>query len=453
MKIAILCSGYFRSFKSNLIKLKELLLDRYDCDFYLYIISNEYESDKYINKKYDTIDLLNQYNPKVYLIEQNEYQENPIDRIKQMWFKINILNQIRKEIEVRDSIYYDRIIRIRPDLNLLLSISEMEAILKQSETKIIIPTSHNISYPDYKLDTHIGINDQFAVSNSNLMNIYCDLYNYITIYNKNGYINSSSCLLYHFKQNNILYETVNIKTNLVLKENNIITVSGDSGCGKSTFSLNLKKYLESFNNNEVLVFECDRYHKWSRGDKNWNQFTHLNPEANSINKMKDDILQLKINNTIQQIDYNHNNGSFTTPQKIIPTPIIIVSGLHTLIDPSLNFISNIKIYIDPSNDLRIKWKTTRDIQERGYTLDKSLQSIENRNEDYNLFIVPQKNNADLIISYFIDDHDTIKIILKIKKEKLLHYNHDGVFQLEENYYVVRTDTLDTCFSIIKQLIN
>ena len=39
--------------------------------------------------------------------------------------------------------------------------------------------------------------------------------------------------------------------------------------------------------------ECDRYHKWDRHDTNWNNYTHLNPDANYITKMCDDVFDLK----------------------------------------------------------------------------------------------------------------------------------------------------------------
>ena len=75
MKIAIYCCGYLRGFRTSLIKLKELLLDRYDCDLYFYGISNEYESDKYINEKYNIDTFIKQCNPKFYILENNKYED------------------------------------------------------------------------------------------------------------------------------------------------------------------------------------------------------------------------------------------------------------------------------------------------------------------------------------------------------------------------------------------
>ena len=43
---------------------------------------------------------------------------------------------------------------------------------------------------------------------------------------------------------------------------------------------------------DTLIFECDRYHKWERNDENWNNITHLDPQANYLFKMKNDILEL-----------------------------------------------------------------------------------------------------------------------------------------------------------------
>jgi uridine kinase len=43
------------------------------------------------------------------------------------------------------------------------------------------------------------------------------------------------------------------------------------------------------------------------------------------------------------------------------------------------------------------------MEERNYTKEQVLESIEKRREDSEKFIYPQKEFADLIINYFTDD--------------------------------------------------
>ena len=40
---------------------------------------------------------------------------------------------------------------------------------------------------------------------------------------------------------------------------------------------------------DSIDLECDRYHKWERYNDNWNNYTHLNPNANFLCKMQKDF--------------------------------------------------------------------------------------------------------------------------------------------------------------------
>jgi phosphoribulokinase len=152
------------------------------------------------------------------------------------------------------------------------------------------------------------------------------------------------------------------------------------------------------------MLECDRYHKWERGDDNWKKFIHLNPDANYITKMSNDIFDLKIGKTIYQVDYNHDNGKFTEKEKIDTSDNIIVCGLHSLYSKNNN-VYNLKIFIDSDIKLRTKWKIDRDTNKRGYTHAQILEQIESRKEDYYKFIHPQRDLSDIVINFFTDDID------------------------------------------------
>jgi uridine kinase len=147
------------------------------------------------------------------------------------------------------------------------------------------------------------------------------------------------------------------------------------------------------------MLECDRYHKWERTNKNWKDVTHLNPKANYITKMNEDVFNLKVGNEIYQVDYDHHTGKFTEKQLINPSDNLIVCGLHSLYNDN-DSIYNLKIFMDTDEQLKKKWKIKRDVTERGYSIDKVLDSIKKRENDFQEYISPQKNNADLIIKFF-----------------------------------------------------
>jgi uridine kinase len=176
---------------------------------------------------------------------------------------------------------------------------------------------------------------------------------------------------------------------------NTIAITGDSGSGKTTVS----KILQNVFNNS-FVLECDRYHKWERNDKNWENYTHLNPSSNFITKMQNDVFDLKIGNNVYQIDYNHETGKFTDKELIESKENIIVCGLHSLYISDK--ILNLKIYMDTDDNLRIPWKIKRDILKRGYTIEKIYKQIMDRKHDFDKYIKIQREKSDIIICFYTD---------------------------------------------------
>jgi uridine kinase len=150
------------------------------------------------------------------------------------------------------------------------------------------------------------------------------------------------------------------------------------------------------------MLECDRYHKWERGDDNWKKFTHLNPEANYITKMSDDIFDLKIGKSIYHVNYDHSTGKFTEKQEIETSDNLIVCGLHSLLGRN-DGVYDLKIFVDTDTRLKQLWKIKRDVLERGYTKEKVLEQISLRKDDYYKYVLPQRDLSDLIINFTTED--------------------------------------------------
>ena len=180
------------------------------------------------------------------------------------------------------------------------------------------------------------------------------------------------------------------------KKNLAIGIGGDSGVGKSLLLTNLTLIFRD----KLLEIEGDGEHKWERGDENWDKFTHLDPKANYIHKQAEGINELKLNRAIYRSEYDHDTGKFTTPSKLEPKDIIIISGLHPFYLPKLRKTIDIKVYMDTDERLRQHWKILRDTSKRGYSKEKILEQIATRASDTNKYIYPQKKFADVIINYF-----------------------------------------------------
>ena len=262
-------------------------------------------------------------------------------------------------------------------------------------------------------------------------------------------------LFNYVKQNNINCELIDIKYKLILSECNIIAISGDSGSGKTTLSKILSLLFEK----ETCILETDRYHKWERGNENYKKYTHLNPYANHLERMSEDVFQYKIGEDIYQVDYNHKNGKFTQKNKIQNKNNLILCGLHTLYQKRMNNLLNLKIYLDTDRNLIKKWKIQRDVHERGYDLEKVLKQIKSRENDYKEFILKQKENADIIIQFYEKDNK-LECNFIIQNENIYNKLSKNIIDMKYNiifdndkYIIILKNNIVNINNNIKFLIN
>ena len=409
MKVALLISGYLRTFKNNLPKIKKSIIDNFeDVDVYIHVTKNEKNNDTYLNltSLTDDIKYINdELKPLSLICEDNILFSNDkkINNTYNNWFKFYKLNELKKINESENKLKYALVIKFRPDLNII-----SDDIFNFSENVITIPKESLIDKKKLINPNDKYLCDILAYGSSLLMDNYFSIFNNLeSLINDYGYV-SETILYHHLTNNKINYELKNIRYNVILSSCNVFAICGDSGSGKSTLGNVLKKY---FSNSFML--ECDRYHKWERNDDNWKSYTHLNPESNFLSKMSQDVFDLKIGKSIYHVDYDHNTGKFTDTEIIDSSDNLIVCGLHSLYNDN-NHIYNLKIFVDTSDELKLKWKIERDVNERGYTLEKVLKQIEGRQNDYLKYIYPQRDLSDLIVNFYLNNEDKISLKLHIK---------------------------------------
>jgi|EP01083_Nonionella_stella_P301670 phosphoribulokinase len=207
----------------------------------------------------------------------------------------------------------------------------------------------------------------------------------------------------------------------------VIGVAADSGCGKSTFMRRLTSIFGgdvvgplgggfeagSWETNTLVsdlttVICLDDYHLNDRNGRKESGLTALDTRENNFDLMFEQVNALKNGETVSKPIYNHVNGTLDTPETIEPTPIIIFEGLHPMHDERVRDLLDFTLYLDISDEVKLNWKIQRDMEERGHSLESILASIEARKPDFDAYIAPQKEHADLIIEVLptaLDEED------------------------------------------------
>ena len=383
--VALLISGYIRSFTDVFASISENLIEpntEFEFDIFLHF-SKENSTGKYRNDDVDLGDINKMVKCKTIIID-NSITFN--DNIKHndiycQNYKMYILNQYKNQRAIIEDKQYDIVFRIRPDLYLqskiILNNIENDVVYLPKNSKIDKNKLQNIDDP-YTCDI-------LAYGSNDIMNKYFDYFTHLDeLIRKYDSVNET-LLWYYLKNNMITVKEINICFTVVLSKCNTIAITGDSGSGKTTLSNILINYFS-----DSVLLECDRYHKWERGDNNWEHFTHLNPESNYLMKMQEDVFDLKLGKDIYQVDYDHSIGKFTTKQLIESKNNVIICGLHSLyLDRN---IVDLKIYMDTQECLRLYWKITRDMKLRNYNKEKIVEQINKRSSDFNKYILQQKKN-------------------------------------------------------------
>jgi phosphoribulokinase len=98
--------------------------------------------------------------------------------------------------------------------------------------------------------------------------------------------------------------------------------------------------------------------------------------------------------------YNHKTGDFDAPVYIKPKKYMIIEGLLPFHTQRMRLNFDVKVYLDPPEELRYTWKIQRDTAKRGYTEAQVRESLEKRKDLSPRYIHPQKRLADMIVRFY-----------------------------------------------------
>ena len=432
--VAILVSGLIRSFHDHLyVFLKQL-----PSNYHLFLsFAPSDTNDHFLNTTSSLDTLLD--NPSVKLVMIDADRPSSIPNLSEREQNVLIYWHRLQKLFNNVPSYYKRVFRCRPDIKLQITVPQFISYLSAplADKTVYIPTGFDIF--NEHLKTPMCVNDHVAYGRYDVMNTYCQLYSHLDPIPP---LISEHQLGDYLSQKPLAISIVRIDMpyTLILSQCFTIAVCGDSGAGKSTLSKLIQDVLPF---DQTLLFETDRYHKWERGAEQYSTITHLNPNANHLEKLSSDTFKLSLGEDIHAVDYDHSTGKFTEPTYIKPNKFMLFCGLHTLYKESLNDIYNLKIYLDPDANLKQQWKIQRDLTKRGADPDTLLATIKQREPDYLTYIKPQQDAADIIIHLSAKNGDINAILADINiKQVFLPSLHNKLLPfLRENPKECDNDTI------------
>lgn len=193
----------------------------------------------------------------------------------------------------------------------------------------------------------------------------------------------------------------------------VLGIVGDSAAGKTTLTRGIAQVLGE---ESVTIICTDDYHRYDRRQRAELGITALHPDCNYLDIIQQHLSILKTGQPILKPVYSHKTGSFEPPQYIKPGKFVIIEGLLGYSTRGARDSYDVKVYLAPPELLRTKWKIKRDTIKRGYTEAQVLAEMEKREPDSEQYIRPQRQWADLVVSFYPprDDRDESSSHLNVR---------------------------------------
>jgi len=179
----------------------------------------------------------------------------------------------------------------------------------------------------------------------------------------------------------------------------VLGIVGDSAAGKTTITRGL---VELFGEDRVTHICADDYHKYDRTERARLKITPLHPDCNYLDILELHLERAHYGQPMLKPVYDHSTGSLVRPEYLVPSEFVIVEGLLGFHTEVMRQFYDVKVFLDPPEDLRRLWKIKRDTAKRGYTAEQVLAEMEKRESDSRNFIRPQREFADIVVRFYPD---------------------------------------------------
>lgn len=195
----------------------------------------------------------------------------------------------------------------------------------------------------------------------------------------------------------------------------IIGITGGSGSGKTTIVRKISEIVEDF-----AFIPQDNYYRSAEfvSNANINAFNFDHPSAFDSDLIVEHLQELRAGRPIAmpQYDFVHHRRRDDTVG-IEPGKLVILEGIMIFFEPRIRELIDLKIYVDTPDDIRFIRRLSRDIHERGRTvqsvIDQYMQTV--RPGHYE-FIEPTKAYADLIVPEGGQNQKALEVLVSFMRE-------------------------------------
>jgi len=179
----------------------------------------------------------------------------------------------------------------------------------------------------------------------------------------------------------------------------IIGIAGGSASGKTSLAKRLKKAFEE--SNSIMILRQDDYYKdqayMTMEERLKVNYDH--PLAFDNDLLAQHLKALRSGQTIEKPTYDfirYTRAEAT--EAVSPCDVIVIEGLFVLEDEGIRRNLDIKLFVDTPADVRFIRRLTRDVRDRGRSLENVVsQYLNTVRVMHEQFIEPSKRYADVII--------------------------------------------------------
>jgi len=178
----------------------------------------------------------------------------------------------------------------------------------------------------------------------------------------------------------------------------VVGIAGGSGSGKTTLS---QAILDEIGRERIAFLPHDAYYRDQAGLSMEERLTvnYDHPDALETDLLIQHIQSLRHGEAIDRPVYDFK--LYTRSQetrRIEPRQIILVEGILLFYEPQLRKVFDMKLYVDADPDICFIRRLTRDMQERGRSVESVIeQYLSTVRPSYIEFVEPSKRFADVII--------------------------------------------------------